>query len=179
MKKNQTERELEWEGAAEPIHVDRVELPHPFLPGTEKLSIHRDQDMQLQLVAEGKLSQHYELAERVQADRQIPAGTLTPSSKIDFEAYGVKYELEMHISSVPGITTSSADPGGARFSQTGTVIRLINRMEREMVQHSRSRDAKLGAAGSRSLAIRLVHKWPTRDSIHACHQKIETGFLHP
>jgi hypothetical protein len=96
------ERAIEWESAAQPSVLERVRLPTPpFVPGATKLTISRDDNLQLRLVAEGVLTAAGEVARRRERVESIPLGAFVPATKVSFDVYGSRLHLEMHLEPTP------------------------------------------------------------------------------
>jgi hypothetical protein len=121
------EKTLEWEPAAEPTTIEFIALPSPFIEGTKKVTITRDEEMRLHLVAEGLLMENGDLRARVGRENEVPAGTFLSASNIEFEAHGAQYDLRAFLSGVPDTSFSHEEPRQTRFRQNGTIIHVRRR----------------------------------------------------
>jgi hypothetical protein len=120
------ERQLEWEPAADPIVLERVDLPvPPFIAGTRKVTVHRDEEFRLQLVAEGSFVKRDELRTRHEASGAVPAGAFADLEEIAFDAQGSHWVMSAHLREFPEVTFSADLASQGRFRQEGRVFRLL------------------------------------------------------
>jgi hypothetical protein len=93
--KGSREAALEWEPAATPIVFQGLDFPTPLIPGVNKLTISRDQEMALSLLAEGRMANRDDVAKLEAQERQRPAGAFLDMSELEFDAGGTgKHSIE-------------------------------------------------------------------------------------
>jgi len=135
MTEHTLERSLEWEPAAEPIVVEHVAFPTPpFVAGMRKLTIQRDEQFRLALLAEGFLENRNELMIRREATDKIPAGTFVDLDEATFEAHGGWCSLTVALHDVPDAVFASDDPR-IRFQQRGRVFCFARTWSQKFVAH--------------------------------------------
>jgi hypothetical protein len=146
MTEHTLERSLEWESAAEPIVLEYVEFPAPpFVAGMRKLTIQRDEQFRLSLLAEGFLANRDELMVRRAARDEIPAGTFKDLDEATFEVHGGQCSLTAALHHMPDTTFASDDPR-IRFQQRGCVYRFARTWSRKFVPND-GREPTLEALG--------------------------------
>jgi hypothetical protein len=140
------ERTLEWEPAADPIVLEHVvfSVP-PFISGMRKLTIERDEQFRLSLLAEGFLANRNELMLRREASDKVPAGTFVDLDEAIFEAHGGRCSLTAALHDVPDATFASDDPR-IRFQQRGKVYRFTRTWSQKFVAHD-GREPSLESLG--------------------------------
>ncbi|HEX3594643.1 MAG TPA: hypothetical protein VHU80_06065, partial [Polyangiaceae bacterium] len=153
MTKHWLESAIEWEGAAQPVVFEHVNWPMPpFMPGVTKVTVSRDEDLQLSLAAEGVLQDGSEVARRHQQAQSVPPGSFLTPSEISVDAHGGKLELRVHLGHEPSSVTLSA--GRNSFEQHGSPIRLRQTWTQKLVapdaEHGWLRQAPLLAPSWRS-----------------------------
>ncbi len=117
------EQAIEWEAAARPLVVECAKFPAPpFMPGVTKVTIARDDNLQLTLVAEGVLKDSPELGRRREEQDAIPLGAFYPAVETSFDAYGARLDLKMHLEHVPSSLVMTGRE--SRFTQRGSPFRL-------------------------------------------------------
>jgi hypothetical protein len=123
MSENVLEQAIEWEASSKPLVLDHVEFPvPPFMPGVSKVTITRDDNLHLQLVAEGQLTDAAEFARRQRQEDAMPLGTFSPMTEISFDALGGRLDLRMHIEHAPSeLRTTMRE---TRVTQRGSVYRV-------------------------------------------------------
>jgi hypothetical protein len=134
------ERQLEWEAGAEAIVVTKRDgwpCP-PFVVGMTRLTIERDEGLQLGLLAEGTIARD-ELRERMQFLWALEPGTFQKSDVIVFDAFASRYEVSAFVDHDP-----SADFGRdqIRFRQRGHVNRLLRTWTHHFVAGSHDPELK-------------------------------------
>src|SRR5579859_6961629 len=124
MTDRQLERSIEWEAASEPIVLEHLTFPTPLLmPGTSKVTIARDDNLQLQLVGEGVLTEGGAYKRRRDEEGAIEAGAFYPTSEVSIDTPGGKLALRMHVEHVPFWLQLSGRE--RRFRQRGLVQKLL------------------------------------------------------
>jgi hypothetical protein len=115
------ERELEWEPATAPIVLQHGVWPvPPFIAGTRKITIQRDDNFQLHLLAEGVFADSDDFKKRMAELDALQAGTQVDHDDLAFEANGSRFVLSVFLKDLPE-TTSSRDHA-PRFQQKGHVL---------------------------------------------------------
>ena len=125
MSKRFLERAIEWEALSKPFvleHLERVALPTPFMPGARKLTIERDRNLQLGIVADGVIADTGEIPRRREQSESIPLGAFHPLSEVSFPAYGSQLALRMHLEQVPSSLKFASREN--TFRQRGWVQRV-------------------------------------------------------
>jgi len=118
------EQELEWERGAQPTVLEHgVAFPDPpFLPGTTKITIARDDEFQLRLEGEGVLSDLGEFRRRRDTEKTIRVGSLIEPVEVEFSAPSSRCFLRAHVARVPNLEMRAGER--ARFSLSGSAIRF-------------------------------------------------------
>jgi len=116
------EQSIEWESLATPQRFQYVDWPAQFVDHVNDVTISRDENMQLRLVAAGVVKDSAELVRRRQEDNAILPGAFIPSIDISVNALGSQLELKMHLENSPSGIRASAT--GTSFEQNGIVHRL-------------------------------------------------------
>jgi len=133
MGKPTLEKRLEWECAVDPVVMRDVVFPNPpFVSGISKVTISRDEEMTLRLVAKGRLKDNAEIARlRAQWDHSKSGKSIGPSEFI-IDCRGSTVSLRATIVPVPDI---SLDARGLppKLSQRGHVGMLQRRLASKLV----------------------------------------------
>lgn len=117
------ERQLEWEPEV-PIVLEHVQWPvPPFIDGTKKLTVQRDEELQLTLQVEGVFADKTDLRKRHEEMRETLAGSFIDHDEIEFDAYGGRYALTAFIPGTPSSTVHT--DGKVWFQQEGRLDRLV------------------------------------------------------
>jgi len=127
MKTGLFERSLEWEPLAHPTTYEHISFASPpFVPGTRKMTIRRDDELRLEILVEGTMPPG-EFKERRAALDQIQAGTFLDPIEFEFDAYmGSTCSLRAHLQELPDIAFNNEKPG-THFTQPGRVDRFRRR----------------------------------------------------
>ncbi|HEX4477259.1 MAG TPA: hypothetical protein VH142_19345, partial [Polyangiaceae bacterium] len=162
--KSRLERELEWEPGAAPVVLEHAELPAPpFIGGTRKLTIERNEKLTMHLFAEGSLADKNEFRVRRERSDAIRAGTFRDYDEIEFSAFGWQYRLRAFLDDLPDATFSSS--GEIPFLQRGTVAQLTRIGTRKLV---------LGASGEHSFEPLGPAHWRSEWFINGPHEFVFT-----
>jgi hypothetical protein len=114
------QRALEWEAAAQPQVFELVQWPvPPFMPTVTKLTIERDENLQLSLLAEGTVTVQGEQGRRHREAKKVPLGTFSPMTQLSLSVYGNQLDLKCHVEDEP--SSSYTDAQGTTFKQRGFV----------------------------------------------------------
>ena len=133
MTEHTLERSLEWEPTADPIVLEHVVFPvPPFVAGMRKLTIQRDEQFRLSLLAEGVLANRNELMLRREASDKVPAGAFMDLDEASFEAHGGQCSLTAALHDMPDATFASDDPR-IHFQQRGHVYRFTRTCSQKFV----------------------------------------------
>lgn len=148
------ERTLEWEPFSEQVTLEYVGFPTPpFYSGTSKVRIRRDNEMCLEVVAEGRLTQPAEVRERRAAEHQIPEGTFVSPSEIELGSAGDRWTIRAHFDA--GFSFSSSTVRGELTTFTQQLcpieVRRISNQRVDLGDETRSAGfVALGPAAWRS-----------------------------
>ncbi len=115
------EKDIEWEAAATPITLERVQLPKPFVTGITKVVISRKDDLSLTLIAEGKVANKDELAAARQLDEQQAIGSFVDPVELRFDAHGAACRLRAFVNNEPDELRVTGE-GPPRFKQYASHI---------------------------------------------------------
>ena len=108
MAKRDLEELTEWESLARPCVYEHVAWPAPpFMQSVRKVTISRDDNFQLQLVAEG-IPVTGEVAQRHVEARAIPLGSFQSASEIAVQAHGANISLKLHVDPEPASLVMTA-----------------------------------------------------------------------
>ena len=122
MNDRQLERGMEWESASKPLVLQYASFPvPPFVPGVLKVQVARDENLHLEITAEGSCNDTAELGRLRQMARDVVPGTFVPMREVSFEAAGGTVALRMHIEDAPSSETFSS--AKHEFVQRGSVYR--------------------------------------------------------
>jgi hypothetical protein len=116
------ENDLEWEQGAQPTVLETgVVFPDPpFVPGTVRVTIDRDEEFTLRLHSEGALPDYQELRRRHESYNAIPEGTFLDPVEVEFSAPSSKCCLKAHVNYVPSTEQRGRDR--PRFSLDGRPV---------------------------------------------------------
>src|ERR1019366_8661955 len=142
---------LEWEAAAKPQVFELVQWPvPPFMPTVTKLTIERDENLQLSLLAEGTVTVQGEHGRRHRDAKKIPLGTFFPMTQLSLSVYGNQLDLKCHVEEEPSSSHGTAQ--GTTFKQRGFVetMRFGFRQKAVFVDEDGPQFVPLDAVGWRS-----------------------------
>lgn len=132
MSERQLERAMEWEAASEPLVLEHVAFPTPlFMPGTKKVTIARDENLQLKLVGEGVLTESGAFKRRRDEEDVTQSGAFYATKEVAFDAHGSQLTLRMHLEHVPSTLHTTARE--STFQQLGAVYRMRRTSSRKFV----------------------------------------------
>jgi hypothetical protein len=115
------ERGLEWEDAASPIVLDHMVFPSPFIAGTKKVTITRDEHFRLHMVAEGVLADRTELKKRYDAMNAAAAGTFMNCNDVLLQRDGWDGRLRAFFHELPQVAFTAEDWRRGAFRHEGAV----------------------------------------------------------